>query len=107
MINQENLYQWRPSQISLYMGNTYAMVGITVRTIMVLPLAATLNLLDAVQNVLVIARYPEAVSILRIVGNMMPGIIFHIFAYVRAYHTELSFRIQFSGMKRAQSSIQK
>ncbi|KAJ3325787.1 hypothetical protein HDU76_013125 [Blyttiomyces sp. JEL0837] len=74
---------------------------------MLLPLVATLNLLDAVQNVLVIARYPEAVSILRILGNMMPGVIFHIYACVRAYHTELSFRIQFSGMKRAQSSIQK
>ncbi|KAJ3304620.1 hypothetical protein HDU76_005174, partial [Blyttiomyces sp. JEL0837] len=108
LIAQNDLYEWRPSQICIPVGLIYALVGIAVRSIMLLPLGILFNLIDAVQNLVTIAKYPdEALSTLRIVGNMLPGILFHLFAYGRAYHTELSFRIQFSGMKRAQGSIAK
>ncbi|KAJ3333465.1 Nitrogen permease regulator 2 [Blyttiomyces sp. JEL0837] len=101
------LYEWRPSQLCLYFGMMYSLVGVTLRTGAILPLALVLNICDAVQNFLVISQYPEALSALRFIGNMMPGVVFHMVSYGRGYHTEISFRTQFSGMKRAQGAIQK
>ncbi|KAJ3285017.1 hypothetical protein HDU76_008194, partial [Blyttiomyces sp. JEL0837] len=56
---------------------------------------------------IVLARYPSGISLLRVIGNMAPGIFANLILFVRSYHVEIGFRLQFSGFRRTQIALLK
>ncbi|KAJ3333949.1 hypothetical protein HDU76_000549 [Blyttiomyces sp. JEL0837] len=106
-VYSQYLLKFRASQLGVFVTTLYTMSGISARSSDLLPMGCFLNLFPTVQNLIVIAHYPSWLSFLRSLGGLAPIMFTNIIAFTRAYHTELSFRIQFSGLKMAQCAIQK
>ncbi|KAJ3328602.1 hypothetical protein HDU76_009656 [Blyttiomyces sp. JEL0837] len=107
LIYVEELYKWRLSQSAFLMLLCCMFTGINFRYITCVSIAVIYNILDFTQNLIVLARFPSGLSLLRVFGNIAPGIFANLILFVRSYHVEVGFRLQFSGFKRTQIALLK
>ncbi|KAJ3333950.1 hypothetical protein HDU76_000550 [Blyttiomyces sp. JEL0837] len=106
LIYQDYLTRWVLSG-DIFVTFIYTFVGITTRAVATVPLVSIFNLMDLAENIYIASQYPGETPGLRLFGGVATGLFTHCICFVRAYHTELIFRGQFDGLKRAQTAIRR